>query len=71
MAFTGKYDSDSDSSDEENTEEELAEIVTLFVTRWKEACMVVEKQKKLLVLYFWKKRSFVQPLRIWKKKSHC
>lgn len=36
MAFIGKYDSCSEFSDEEMSEEELAETYREFLTEWKE-----------------------------------
>src|ERR1044072_1625594 len=36
-----------DSSDEEMTDEELAETYKLMYTKWKELCIVCEKQKKI------------------------
>lgn len=48
MAFTGKYDSRSDFSDEDITDEELAETYKLFYIKWEEICMVGEKQKKII-----------------------
>lgn len=48
MDFTGKYDSGSESGDEEITEEELAETYRLLPTQWKEAWLIVVKQKKTI-----------------------
>lgn len=46
MAFIEKYDYGGESSDEEIIDEKLNEIYRLFLTEWKEAWMIVEKQKK-------------------------
>lgn len=48
MAFTEKYDSGSDSSDEEMTDKKFAKTYKLLLTQWKEACMIVQKQKKTI-----------------------
>ncbi|MCI65307.1 hypothetical protein A2U01_0086565, partial [Trifolium medium] len=43
MAFMGKYDSDSESSDEDVSDGDIAETYKLLYTKWVEACNVVEK----------------------------
>lgn len=46
MAFTGKYDYNSDFSDEDISDEELAKIYKILYRQWKKVCMVGEKYKK-------------------------
>ena len=48
MALTVKNDVEGDSSDEEMTDEELAETYKLMYNKWKELCVVCEKQKKII-----------------------
>lgn len=48
MNFTGKYEFDSESSDEDISGEELAEMYKLLYIKWKEACRVGENQKKAI-----------------------
>lgn len=40
LDFTRKFYSDSESSDEENTDDELVKTYILLYSQWKEACMV-------------------------------
>lgn len=46
VAFTSKYNSCSDSSDEDNLEGELVDTYILLLIEFKEAWLVEEKQKK-------------------------
>ena len=48
MALTVKNDVESDSSYEEMSEEELAETYKLMYTKWKELCVICEKQKNIM-----------------------
>lgn len=48
MAFTRKYDSYSESGDEDISTEELAETYRYFLIEWKESCMREEKYKKII-----------------------
>ena len=48
MTFTIKYEFDSESSDEDISDQELTETYKLLYTKWKESCMVGEKQKKTI-----------------------
>lgn len=43
LAFIGKYDSGSDSSDEGINHEELAETYRILYIQWKETFKVLEK----------------------------
>lgn len=49
MTFTGKYDIYSESSDEDISEEKLDDTYKLLFTKWKEACLREEKQKKIII----------------------
>lgn len=48
MAFTGKFEHGSESSDEEIIDEELAKTYKILYNQWKEACMIGEKQNKTI-----------------------
>lgn len=48
MDFSRKYEYGSQCSDEEITDEELAETYKLLYKQWKEEFMVVEKQNKII-----------------------
>src|ERR1044072_9939488 len=47
-ALTVSCSAEDESSDEEMTDEELAETYKLMYTKWKELCIVCEKQKKVI-----------------------
>lgn len=46
--FTRKYEFDSESSDEDISDEELAETCKLLYIKWEEACMVGQEKKRKL-----------------------
>lgn len=48
MAFTRKYDTCSESSEENNLAEELTKTYRELLTEWKESCMKEGKQKKTM-----------------------
>lgn len=62
MDFTGKYESGSESSDEEITDEELTDTYKLLYSQWKEACMVGEKQKKIVSALLMEKEKLVSTI---------
>jgi hypothetical protein len=45
-AFTGKYETSSDTSDEDLTVEEMVEAYRLLLTKWKETCILGEKNRR-------------------------
>ncbi|KAK2430380.1 hypothetical protein QL285_024221 [Trifolium repens] len=47
-AFTGRYESDEDSCDEDITFDELASTYKELLTRYEEMCRILEKQKKTI-----------------------
>src|ERR1044072_6501380 len=47
-ALTVRADVEEDSSDEEMNDEELADTYKLMYTKWKELCVICEKQKKII-----------------------
>lgn len=47
-AFTGKYDSCNEYSDEDISAEELVETYRHFLTEWKESFFREDKQKKTI-----------------------
>lgn len=48
MTFIRKYDSCSESSEENISAEELAETYKVMLTEWKKYCMREEKHKKTI-----------------------
>lgn len=46
IAFTRKYESGEESSDEDMSEEKLVATFRFLHAKWKEACITTEKQKK-------------------------
>jgi hypothetical protein len=46
IAFTGKYETSSNTINEDLIDEELAEPYRMLVTKWEEACILVDKHKK-------------------------
>ncbi|WJX89681.1 hypothetical protein P8452_71657 [Trifolium repens] len=47
-AFTGRYESDEDSCDEDITFDEFASTYKELLTRYEEMCRILEKQKKTI-----------------------
>ena len=47
-ALTVQTAVEEDSSDEEMNDEELADTYKLMYTKWKELCVICEKQKKVI-----------------------
>jgi predicted RNase H-like nuclease (RuvC/YqgF family) len=47
-AFTGRYESDEDSCNEDITFDELASTYKELLTRYEEMCRILEKQKKTI-----------------------
>lgn len=48
MTFTGKYESEEESSDEDMAEEKLDATFILLQSKWKESCITLEKQNKTI-----------------------
>lgn len=57
IAFTEKYESGSESSDKE-----LDATYKLLYIKWKEACMVGEKQRKTISALLQEKEKFVSTI---------
>ncbi|MCI00761.1 hypothetical protein A2U01_0021783 [Trifolium medium] len=47
-AFTGKYETSSDTSYEDAFDEDLTETYKHLLSRWEEFCLVIKKQKKTI-----------------------
>jgi hypothetical protein len=52
IAFTDKYETSSNTSNEDLIDEELAEPYRILVTKWEEACILVDRHKKTLKALF-------------------
>jgi len=59
MDFTGKCESCNESSDEDISDEELAETYKLLYIKWEEVCMFRDKQKKSISGFLFEKEKLV------------
>lgn len=60
MAYIGKYE--SHSSDEDMTDEELAETFRLLYTKWNESCITLKKKKKTISVLHKEKEKHVSTI---------
>lgn len=48
MTYIGKHDDESESSDEDLSDEKIVALFRLLITKWEEACIKIERQKKII-----------------------